>query len=59
MPVLEKTCQDFVNNPTEKRIDFNELPEDTIVKNVSISQEPIRKHAVENIVKPGKSVLSY
>lgn len=59
MPVLEKTCQDFVNNPTKERINLNELPDDTIVKNVGISQEPIRKHTVEKIVKPGKLVLSY
>lgn len=52
MPVLEKTCQDYVLNPTKERINLNELPVDTVIKNVS--QEPARKQTVDNAVKPGK-----
>lgn len=52
MPVLEKTCQDYVLNPTKERINLNELPVDTVVKNVS--QEPTRKQTVDNAAKPGK-----
>lgn len=52
MPVLEKTCQDYVLNPTKERIRLNELPVDMVVKN--ISQEPTRKQNVDNAVKPGK-----
>lgn len=52
MPVLEKTCQDYVLNPTKERINLNELPVDIVVKNVS--QEPARKQNVDNAVKPGK-----
>ncbi|VVC44849.1 Hypothetical protein CINCED_3A011042 [Cinara cedri] len=51
LPVLEKTCQDYVINPTKERINLNELPADTVIKNVGISQEPIKKHTVDN-VKP-------
>jgi len=51
---LEKTCQDYVLNPTIERINLNELPVDVIVKNISVSQEPIRKQIVEHTIKPGK-----
>jgi len=51
---LEKTCQDYVLNPTEERIKLNELPMDTVVKNVGISQEPVRKHTVDIAIKPGR-----
>lgn len=54
MPILEKTCQDYIINPTKERINLSELPVDTVVKNVGISQEPSRKHVVDNVVKPGK-----
>lgn len=54
MPILEKTCQDYIVNPTTKRINLSELPVDTVVKNVGISQEPSRKLVVDNVVKPGK-----
>jgi len=53
LPVLEKTCQNYVLNPTKERIRLNELPVDIVVKNVS--QEPTRKQNVDNAVnKPGK-----
>jgi len=52
LPVLEKTCQDYVLNPTKERIRLNELPVDIVVKNVS--QEPTRKQNIDNAVKPGK-----
>lgn len=51
---MEKTCQDYIQNPTKERINLKELPADTIVKNVGISQETTKKHTVDNIVKPGK-----
>lgn len=54
MPTLEKTCQEYISNPTKERINLKELPVDTIVKSVGISQEPTRKHNVDNIIKPGK-----
>lgn len=54
MTSLEKTCQDYILNPTTERIKLNELPVDTIVKNVCISQEPTRKQIIEHTVKPGK-----
>lgn len=54
MPVLEKTCQEYVLNPTKERINLNELPVETVVKSVSVSQEPIRKHIVDNAVKTGR-----
>jgi len=52
LPVLEKTCQDYVLNPTKERINLSELPVDIVIKN--ISQEPTRKQNVDNPVKPGK-----
>ncbi|XP_025417234.1 coatomer subunit gamma-2 [Sipha flava] len=52
LPVLEKTCQDYILNPTKEHINLNELPVDTIVKNVGVSKEPTKKHTVDNIIKP-------
>lgn len=49
LPVLEKTCQDYVLNPTKECINLNELPVDVVVQN--ISQEPTRKQNVDNAVK--------
>lgn len=54
MPILEKTCQDYILHPTIERIKLNELPIDTVVKSVGISQEPSRKLTVDHTVKPGK-----
>lgn len=53
MPVLEKTCQDYILNPTKEHINLNDLPVETIVKNVGVSKEPTKKHTVDNTVKPG------
>lgn len=53
MPALEKTCQDYISNPTKERINLNELPVDTIVKNVGVPKEPTKKHVIDNTVKPG------
>lgn len=54
LPVLEKTCQEYVLNPTKERINLNELPVETVVKSVNVSQEPIRKNIVDNAIKTGK-----
>lgn len=56
---MEKSCQDYILNPTIERIKLRELPVDTVVKSVGISQEPTRKHTVDNVVKPGKFLLFY
>lgn len=59
LPSLEKSCQDYISNPTKERIKLKELPVDTVVKSIGISQEPTRKHTVDNVVKPGKLLLFY
>lgn len=59
MTSLEKSCQDYILNPTKESIKLSELPVDIVVKSVGISQEPTRKHTVDNAVKPGKFLLFY
>ncbi|XP_050436420.1 coatomer subunit gamma-2 isoform X2 [Adelges cooleyi] len=50
LPVLEKTCQDFVANPTKERINLSELPFDTDVK--ATHAESTRKNIVDKTIQP-------
>ncbi|XP_050534139.1 coatomer subunit gamma-2 [Daktulosphaira vitifoliae] len=50
LPALEKTCQDFIKNPSKERIKLNELPVDIVVK--ASPTETLKKNVAIKTVQP-------
>lgn len=50
---MEKTCQDFVKNPSKERINLDDLPVDIVVKASPI--ETLKNNVAVKTVQPGKT----